>query len=298
MTEWIVAYEGALRATAFVSTFVLVAIAETLVEARPLRSARGRRWKRNLVLTAINTVIVRLLFPAGATAAAMWAAARDIGLFQQIRLPAGVAMVLAVASLDLAVYGQHRLFHSVPLFFRFHQVHHADVDFDVTLGSRFHPVEMVLSMGIKIAAVVILGASATAVVVFELLLAASSLFTHANVRFPRALDGALRWLVVTPAMHVIHHSADRADRDSNFGFCIPWWDRLFRTYRSSPAVEQPAIGMAEHQATLEQTVSWMLLLPFPWPHARRRRRARAAAAWNSSRLQCGSARSVAAADPR
>jgi sterol desaturase/sphingolipid hydroxylase (fatty acid hydroxylase superfamily) len=262
VSAWIIAHEGILRASAFVATFAMMAVAETVLEARPLRATRARRWRRNLTLTGLNTVVLRLLFPAGATAAALWAGALGFGALRQISLPTLVEIVFSVVLLDVAVYAQHRLFHAVPMLFRFHQVHHADVDFDVTLGSRFHPVEMLLSMAIKLVAVVLLGASAAAVVVFELVLASSSLFNHANVKLPPSFDGLLRWLVVTPAMHVVHHSAAVIDRDSNFGFCIPWWDRLFRTYRERTAAGEASIGMQEHPSSLDQTVHWMLTLPF------------------------------------
>jgi sterol desaturase/sphingolipid hydroxylase (fatty acid hydroxylase superfamily) len=262
MTDWIVTHDGILRASAFLTVFAAMAIAETIAEARPLRVARRQRWMHNLTLTAMNTVVLRLLFPAGAAAAAVWSAAHGTGLLRLVHLPPLAEMLVSIALLDLTIYAQHRLFHSVPLLFRFHSVHHADVDFDVTLGSRFHPVEMLLSMAIKLAAVVVIGASAAAVVMFELLLAVTSLFNHGNVRIPRAIDRVLRWLVVTPAMHLVHHSAERADRDSNFGFSIPWWDRLFRTYRERSAARRPVIGMPEHQSLLDQNILWMLALPF------------------------------------
>ena len=281
MTSWLVSHEAVLRGSAFAATFAVIAIAEILAEARPLRVARKRRWTRNLALTALNTVLLRLIFPAGATAAAIWAGIHETGLLRVATLPPLLEIPIAFALLDLAIYGQHRLFHAVPFLFRLHEVHHADVDFDVTLGSRFHPLEMLLSMAIKVAAIVAIGASAAAVVAFELILAVASLFNHGNVRLPGPLDRALRWLVVTPAMHRIHHSAERADRDSNFGFGIPWWDRLFRTYRERSVAEPPRIGMREHQTALDQTVGWMLALPFSTvrsDRSSRRRRASSAGA--------------------
>lgn len=262
MTTWIVLHEPLLRGSGFVAMFVTVALAETFSEARQLRVGRRRRWMHNLGLTALNTAMLRLVFPAGATAAAFWAATHGIGLLRLIALPPSVEIVLAMAMLDLTIYAQHRLFHSTPALFRFHQVHHADVDFDVTLGSRFHPVEMFLSMLIKIAAVVVIGASAPAVVLFELVLAATSLFNHGNVRIPSSLDRLLRLLIVTPAMHTVHHAVDRADRDSNFGFAISWWDHILGTYRDRSAVASPAFGLPEHQSGIDQTLAWMLLLPF------------------------------------
>lgn len=267
--EWMVTHEAMVRGSAFVAVFVIVAVGETILEARPLRVARRKRWMHNLALTALNTAILRLLFPAGATAAALWSASHETGLLRHAGLPPVAQIILSIVLLDLTIYGQHRLFHAVPLLFRFHQVHHADIDFDVTLGSRFHPFEMLLSMAIKLAAVAVIGASPSAVVLFELLLAASSLFNHGNLRLPAAVDGVLRWLVVTPAMHAIHHSAERADRDTNFGFNIPWWDHMFRTYRERSTAASPRIGMPEHQSNLDQSVRWMLALPLPSLRTRR-----------------------------
>ena len=261
MTGWVATHEAALRATAFGAVFLAMALAEVFVEERPLRLPRRTRWLHNLGLTLVNTIVLRVLFPLGAVSAALWSAERGFGLLHLTGWPPLLEIVLSMAVLDLVVYGQHLLFHAVPLLFRFHQVHHADVDFDVTLGTRFHPVEMLLSMTLKLAAIALLGASAAAVVLFETLLAAASLFNHANVRLPRALDRVLRWFVVTPAMHSIHHSAERADRNTNFGFCIPLWDRLFGTYRSAPSVERPVIGMPEFQQAAPQTLRWMLMLP-------------------------------------
>jgi sterol desaturase/sphingolipid hydroxylase (fatty acid hydroxylase superfamily) len=262
MTGWIVTHEAVFRGTAFASVFLAMAIAEVFLEERPRRVARRTRWLRNLGLTLINTVVLRVVFPVGAVSAALWSAQRGFGLLHLVDWHPVIEIVLSIVVLDLVVYGQHVFFHAVPMLFRFHQVHHADVDFDVTLGTRFHPVEMLLSMVIKLAAVAGLGTGATAVVLFETILAVTSLFNHGNVRLPHALDRLLRWFLVTPAMHAIHHSTERADRDTNFGFSIPLWDRLFRTYRSESVVARPAIGMPEHQQVTRQTLRWMVMLPF------------------------------------
>lgn len=262
MSVWIVTHEALLRGIAFGAVFLAVAIAETMTEARARRVARRSRWLHNLGLTLLSTIVLRLVFPAGAVAAAIWSTEHRFGLLQSVNWHPAAEIVLALVALDLVIYGQHVLFHAVPILFRFHQVHHADVDFDVTLGTRFHPMEMLLSMLIKLGAVALLGASAASVVLFETLLAVTSLFNHGNLRLPNALDRTLRWLVVTPAMHAIHHSTELADRDTNFGFSIPWWDQLFGTYRRVSIVPQPAIGMPEHQQDTHQTLRWMLLLPF------------------------------------
>ena len=261
MTGWIVAHEAVLRGSAFVAVFVLVAIAETIAEARPLRAPRPVRWTHNLTLTVLDTIVLRIVFPLGATAAAVWSAQRGIGLLRLVGWPPLLNALIAIALLDLTVYGQHALFHAVPQLFRFHQVHHADIDFDVTLGTRFHPIEMLLSMGIKIAAVVVIGASAATVVLFETLLAVTSLFNHGNLRLPGAVDRVLRRVVVTPAMHSVHHSVDESDQNKNFGFNVPWWDHLFGTYRERSSADPRLIGMAEHHDEIRQTVRWMLMLP-------------------------------------
>ncbi|HEX6178806.1 MAG TPA: sterol desaturase family protein, partial [Thermoanaerobaculia bacterium] len=237
-------------------------VAEAFVEARPRRVARKKRWLHNLALTALNTAVLRIIFPVGAVAAASWAANRGFGAMHLVEWPSIVETALTIAALDLAIYGQHVLFHAVPSLFRFHRVHHADIDFDVTLGTRFHTVEMLLSMVIKLLAVAALGASVTAVILFEVILAATSVFNHANVRIPSSIDRLLRLFIVTPAMHSIHHSAERTDRDTNFGFSIPWWDRLFGTYRERSAAARPRVGVAELQRQTRQSLRWMLALPF------------------------------------
>ena len=262
MSEWIESNAVMLRGVSFVAVFATMAIAEALLEARPRRVARRTRWIHNLGLMLLNTAVLRLLFPIGALGAALWSAKHGFGLLHLTSWPVAVEIVLAIVVLDLVIYGQHVLFHSVPFLFRVHKVHHADIDFDVTLGSRFHPVEMLLSMAIKLGAVALIGASVSAVVLFETLLAVTSLFNHANVRVPHAVDRLLRWFVVTPAMHSVHHSADRTDRDTNFGFSIPWWDRLFGTYRARASSERPTVGMPELQFQTRQTLRWMLTLPF------------------------------------
>jgi sterol desaturase/sphingolipid hydroxylase (fatty acid hydroxylase superfamily) len=220
----------------------------------------------------LNTALLRLVFPAGATVAALWAAGHRSGILQRVDLPELAELVLAVVALDFIIYWQHRAFHAVPLLFRFHEVHHADIDFDVTLGSRFHPIEMLLSMGIKLGAVVALGASPAAVVVFETILAVTSLFSHGNLGIPASLDRVLRWVLVTPAMHSVHHSVVVPEQQSNFGFFVPWWDRLFGTYRQRSERAEPVIGISEFQAELAQSIVWMLALPFR--HARSRATAR------------------------
>ncbi|WP_291298383.1 sterol desaturase family protein [Elioraea sp.] len=204
------------------------------------------------------------MFPAGAVGTALWAEAQGLGLFRLMGVPAWAAIPVAVVLLDLAIWAQHRVFHAVPVLWRLHRMHHADTGFDVTTGLRFHPVEIVLSMVIKIAVVVALGAPAVAVLVFEVLLNATSMFSHGNVRLPAWLDAALRRVIVTPDMHRVHHSAIREETNSNFGFCLSVWDRWFGTYRPEPALGQLGftIGIDEFRDPGELRLDRLLTQPF------------------------------------
>lgn len=217
----------------------------------------------NESLSVINTVALRILFPAAAVGAAIFAEAHGLGLFQAIKAPAAVAIIVSVIVLDLVIYLQHRLFHAVPLLWRLHRVHHTDLEFDVTTGVRFHPVEIVLSMLIKIAAVAALGAPAVAVLVFEILLNATTMFNHANIALPQPLDRIVRLVVVTPDMHRVHHSVRREETDSNFGFSLPWWDWVFRTYRAQPADghDRMIIGIEKFRDPTDLHLERMLLQP-------------------------------------
>jgi sterol desaturase/sphingolipid hydroxylase (fatty acid hydroxylase superfamily) len=191
------------------------------------------------------------------------ASERGWGLLNQLDLPPWLALAAAVIALDLVIYIQHVLFHAVPALWRLHRMHHADLDFDVTTGARFHPLEILVSAGIKLAAVAVLGPAALAVLVFEVLLSATAMFNHGNVRLPVAADRWLRRLVVTPDMHRVHHSAVPAETSRNFGFCLPWWDRLFGTYLAQPAAghERMRIGIAEFRDAAELRLHRMLLQP-------------------------------------
>jgi sterol desaturase/sphingolipid hydroxylase (fatty acid hydroxylase superfamily) len=211
----------------------------------------------------INTVALRLLFPAAAVGAALLAEAHGLGLFQVINAPGVVAVLVSVIVLDLVIYLQHRLFHAVPLLWRLHRVHHADLEFDVTTGVRFHPLEIILSMFIKIGAVAALGAPAVAVLVFEVLLNATTMFNHANIKVPQPLDRFVRLVVVTPDMHRVHHSVRREETGSNFGFSLPWWDWVFRTYRDQPADghDRMIMGIESFRDPGELQLARMLLQP-------------------------------------
>jgi sterol desaturase/sphingolipid hydroxylase (fatty acid hydroxylase superfamily) len=257
-------HEPMIRLACFAGVLLLMALWEALAPRRRLTVGRPVRWASNLGLVVLDTLIVRFLVPLGAVGVALLAAERGWGVFHNVAVPAWLAVALAVVALDLAIYLQHVLFHAVPLLWRLHMVHHADLDFDATTGVRFHPVEILLSLGIKAGAVVLLGAPALAVLLFEVLLNGTSLFNHGNVRLPRWLDRVLRLVVVTPEMHRVHHSVVPRETNSNFGFNLPWWDRLFGTYRSQPAAghEAMTIGIEQFRDPRELRLDRMLLQPW------------------------------------
>src|SRR5262245_36682915 len=218
MRDIVLAYEPVIRLAAFGGVFVLMAAWEFFVPRRPQGIGRAWRWPNNLSLIALNALLIRVLLPTSAVALALFAEGRGFGLFNVVALPAWVGVVVSVIVLDLAIYLQHVLFHAVPALWRLHRMHHADLEFDVSTGLRFHPIEILLSMLIKFAVVAALGAPALSVLIFEILLNATSMFNHANVRMPLGLDRVLRWLVVTPDMHRVHHSIVSHETNSNFGF--------------------------------------------------------------------------------
>lgn len=246
-----------------------MALWEVRSPRRPHGSSRKVRWSANLGLAVLNSLLVRLILPAAAVATAALAAAHGWGWLNDsrisARLPVGASALIAVVALDLTIYLQHVMLHAVPLLWRVHRVHHADLEFDVTTGLRFHPLEILLSLLIKLAAIVLLGAPAVAVVIFEVLLNATSMFNHGNARLPLALDRLLRWLVVTPDMHRVHHSIEEDETNSNFGFNLPWWDRLFGTYRAQPRAghEAMTIGISTFRRPGQCTsLPGMLAIPF------------------------------------
>ena len=227
-------HEPTIRLALFLGVFSALALWEALAPRRLITYSRPSRWVNNIGIVAVDTVVVRLLFPILAVGVAVWVRDAGWGLLNQLAIADWVLFALALLLLDLALYGQHWLFHAVPFLWRLHRVHHADIDVDVTTGVRFHPVEIVLSMLIKFGVIVVLGASPLAVLVFEVILNATSMFNHSNVRLSRPVDAALRWLVVTPDMHRVHHSIEEDESNRNFGFNLPWWDRIFGTYRADP----------------------------------------------------------------
>lgn len=257
----LVQHEGVIRLAVFAAVFVAMAVLEMFQQERPLTVPRSTRWRRHGGLLLLNSLLVRLLFPAGAVGAAVFAERHGLGILRVIELAPWVLAAGAFVLLDFLLWLQHVIFHAVPRLFALHQVHHADRDFDASLGIRFHPLEMILSMVLKAGMVLLIGAPASVVVLFEIVLSATSIFNHANVRFPESVDRVLRLIVVTPAMHRIHHSEAAADMNTNFGFNLPWWDHLCGTYRR--AADGPIIiGMPHSPNGARQSLLWILVLPF------------------------------------
>lgn len=256
-------YEPWIRFGAFGIVFVAMAAWELIAPRRPLAHLRLLRWPANLGIVALNSVLLRLVLPVTAIGFSVVAQEREWGLFNQLSFPPAAELVLAVIALDFIIYLQHIMFHAIPALWRLHRMHHADLDFDVTTGARFHPVEIMLSAGIKLAAVAVLGPAPLAVLLFEVLLNATSMFNHGNVRLPVAIDGVLRLVVVTPDMHRVHHSVLPHETNRNFGFSLPWWDRLFGTYLAQPgtAHERLVVGVSEFRDATELRLDRMLLQP-------------------------------------
>ena len=263
LTAAIQANEPAIRLGCFAVVLAVVAVWEALAPRRPRLVSRWVRWPSNLALVAINGALVRLVFPIAAVGMAAVASAGGFGLLNAIPLPRWAATILGIVLLDFAIYLQHVMMHAVPVFWRLHRVHHADLDFDVTTGARFHPVEIMLSMALKIGVVAALGPPVVAVIAFEVLLNATSMFNHANLKLPAAFDRVLRLLVVTPDMHRVHHSIVPHETNSNFGFNWPWWDRLCGTYRGQPAAGHDAmtIGLHDFRDPAELRLDRLLVQP-------------------------------------
>jgi sterol desaturase/sphingolipid hydroxylase (fatty acid hydroxylase superfamily) len=264
MVQPALAHEWLIRLASFAAVFALMALWEVLAPRRIAAIGRGTRWPNNLGIVALNALLLRLLTPIAPAALALLGQERGWGLFNELDLPTWIVFVGSVLALDLAIYFQHVLFHAVPALWRLHRMHHADLEFDVTTGLRFHPLEIALSMLIKLAVVAVLGAPVAAVITFEVLLNATSMFNHGNIRLPEPVDRGLRWFLVTPEMHRVHHSIVRAETDSNFGFNVPWWDRLFGTYRAQPAAghERMTIGIDRFRNPGDLRIDRMLLQPF------------------------------------
>ena len=263
MEGFILESEPVIRLSAFFGVFAAVAFWEVLAPRRERAFSRLTRWPNNIGIVVFNTVVLRILFPTAAVGIALAAEANGWGLLNAFPLPAGLAVLLSVVIMDFAIYLQHVLVHAVPALWRVHRMHHADLDYDVTTGARFHPIEIVISMGLKLMVVGALGAPALAVIIFEVILNATSMFNHGNVRLPKNVDRMLRLILVTPDMHRVHHSVIPEETNSNFGFSLPWWDRLFGTYTDQPqnGHEAMSIGIEQFRESRDLRLDRMLLQP-------------------------------------
>ena len=264
MKEYILTNEASIRAASFFGIFIVVALWEVVGPRRKLSVSKGLRWINNLGIVFFNTLLLRFLAPLMAVGLAIMAEEENWGLLNNIAINSYVKLFLAVLILDLIIYLQHVMFHTVPWLWRLHRMHHTDLDFDVTTGSRFHPIEIILSMIIKMLIVTALGAPPVAVVIFEVLLNATAMFNHGNIRIPIKADRLLRLLVVTPDMHKVHHSVKPGETNSNYGFNFPWWDRLLGTYKAQPEDNhlKMTIGLNQFRESRYLRFHWLLIQPF------------------------------------
>jgi sterol desaturase/sphingolipid hydroxylase (fatty acid hydroxylase superfamily) len=263
--QWLLSHEVGIRLGFFFGVFGIMAAWEMVSPCRHSRLPRRLRWTNNLGLVVLNSLLLRLLFPAAAVGVAVMAREQGWGWLNNVDISWWWSMLVSVIIMDAVIYLQHVMFHAVPLLWRLHRVHHADPDYDVTTGARFHPIEIIFSMLIKFGTILLLGPPVAAVLIFEVLLNATAMFNHANVQLPTGLDRVLRWFLVTPDMHRVHHSVEDDEANSNFGFSLPWWDRLFGTYRAQPRAGHVQMQIGIHKYTHPRQVSWldgMLTLPF------------------------------------
>ncbi|MBI1778355.1 MAG: sterol desaturase family protein [Proteobacteria bacterium] len=270
MSNLILAHESTIRLAFFGGMLAAMAAWEVLAPRRQRVVSRWVRWPSNFGIVVLNTVLIRALFPVAAVGLAALGEERGWGLLNNLALPDWAKIVLATVLLDLTTYLQHVMFHAVPALWRLHRMHHADLDFDVTTGARFHPIEILLSMGLKLAVVAALGVPAVGVLIFEVALTATALFNHGNVRLPQRADRVLRWIVVTPDMHRVHHSTVPNETNSNFGFNLPWWDWLLGTYLAQPIAghEAMTIGLDSFRDPGQLRLDRMLGQPFVGPTGR------------------------------
>jgi sterol desaturase/sphingolipid hydroxylase (fatty acid hydroxylase superfamily) len=265
--EYVIDQEPAVRMAIFVGILFVMAAWELAAPRRRVEIPRLVRWSNNLGLVVLDALLVRLAFPVVAVSLAVIASENDWGFLNQFAIPGWIAIILAILALDLAIYLQHVLFHAVPALWRLHRVHHADLEFDVTTGVRFHPFEILISMAIKLLLVLALGPPAIAVLVFEVLLNGTSLFNHSNAHLPSRLDAALRLVIVTPDMHRVHHSIIPSETNSNFGFNLPWWDRMLGTYLAQPSAGHVGmtIGIEQFRSRRDLWIDRLLFQPFRGP---------------------------------
>jgi sterol desaturase/sphingolipid hydroxylase (fatty acid hydroxylase superfamily) len=248
----------------FFGVFGVMALFELVSPRRKLRTSKAVRWFNNLSITFIDSFTVRLVFPIMALDMAKLGVERGWGIFHVVNAPEPVAGIVSIILLDLVIYVQHVVFHLVYPLWRIHRMHHTDLDIDVTTGARFHPFEILMSMGIKLGAVFALGPPVWAVLVFEVLLNATSMFNHSNIYFPSTIDRILRLFIVTPDMHRVHHSVIIRETNSNYGFNLPWWDRIFRTYNAQPVKGHTDmnIGLANYRDPKKLSLPRLLMIPF------------------------------------
>lgn len=264
MAEWLLKHEPSIRLGCSAGIFALLLLSEVFLPKRRRPVRRAKRWPANFGVAILDSLLVRIFLPTGALGLALFVQKQGWGIFNVLAWPPWIEVVASILVLDLSIYFQHRVFHGVPVLWRLHRMHHADLDVDATTGNRFHPIEIGLSMAIKFGVIALIGAPLLAVLLFEILLNATSLFNHANLRVHPWLEPTLRCLVVTPDMHRVHHSIHRDETDSNFGFNLPWWDRIFRTYRPEPRDGHDGItlGIQEFREERELKLWRMLWQPF------------------------------------
>ena len=265
INEFVMSNEGPIRLGFFFGVLGIMALWEIMAPKRALTVSKAVRWINNLGLVFFNSLLLRLIFPAAAIGMAAFASEQGWGIFNYYEAPFWLAVIVSVIAMDFVIYLQHVMVHAVPVLWRLHRVHHADLDYDVTTGARFHPIEIILSMLIKLATIAVLGPPVLAVIIFEVVLNAMAMFNHGNVGLPAWLDKSLRFFVVTPDMHRVHHSIEDDEANSNFGFNLSWWDRLFGTYRDQPRGGHlgMTIGIRKFRSVKQASwISGMLLMPF------------------------------------
>ncbi|MDH5766051.1 MAG: sterol desaturase family protein [Gammaproteobacteria bacterium] len=265
LDEFITSNEKDIRLAFFLGIFALVAIWELIAPRRKPAVSKVLRWTNNMGLVFFNTFILRLLFPAAAVGMTVFVNQQGWGIFNYYQLPLAITLLASIIAMDFIIYLQHVLVHAVPVLWRLHRVHHADPDYDVTTGARFHTIEIIVSMFIKFATIIVLGPPVIAVIIFEVTLNAMAMFNHGNIKLPLGLDKILRLLIVTPDMHRVHHSIEDDEANCNFGFNLSCWDRLFGTYRDQPRAGHENMVIGIHKYNDPKQVSWihgMLALPF------------------------------------
>ncbi|NQV37250.1 MAG: sterol desaturase family protein [Candidatus Marinimicrobia bacterium] len=264
MEQWIIDSEAAIRLGFFIGIFVIISIWELIAPRRPLHFSKPIRWYSNIGLVILNSLVMRWLFPVLATGLALIAQERGWGLFNNVNMTYELRIVLSVIAMDFIIYLQHAMFHALPLLWRLHRMHHTDLDYDVTTGARFHPLEIIISMFIKLAIIALIGPPVLSVIIFEVVLNFTAMFNHGNIRIPVKIDRVLRLVVVTPDMHRVHHSVIPKETNTNFGFNLPWWDHLFGTYCHQPEKghEGMTIGLNQFRNPKNLHLHMLFIQPF------------------------------------